>query len=143
MERRIARCDASGWSCCLAPARGDPPQRGWAGLRGSRSWWGLEDAQPGGPDDADRADPIPEGVGAAEADRADPVAEIIGPDDAGLGDAVAEGVDAGDLLLGDGAGRGGREAGEAEREGGERGLGEHGGSPLVRGYGVAVHRGLL
>src|SRR4051812_22251106 len=87
----------------LVWAWGSPPQRGWAGLRGSRSWWGLEDAQPGGPDDADRADPIPEGVGAADADCAHAVAEIIGPDDARLGDAVAEGVEAGDLLLGNGA----------------------------------------
>src|SRR4051812_9857482 len=70
----------------------------------------LRNRPTGAPDDAGRADPIAEGVGAADAGRAHPVAEIVSPNNARLADAIAKLVDTGDLLLGDGAGRRGREA---------------------------------
>src|SRR5690348_14358034 len=114
MGRRAARRDASGLNCAVSRGH-EEARRSGAGraLAGAGHGWAVEAAQSRGPDDADRADPISELVGAAdprgahpvaeaggaaEADRADPVAELVGAADAHLGDAVAEGVDAGDLL---------------------------------------------
>src|SRR3982751_1778384 len=90
MGRRTARCDASGWSCCLAPARRGPPPRVWAGRDRGPVMVGLEHAQSGGPNDAGRADPIPEGVGAADARGAHSVAESVGAADTNRAHAVAE-----------------------------------------------------